>query len=336
MDNQRNPHDVLSRSRTYRILAVDDQEDILGILRSMLEMEGYEIVTAESGEKALAAFEKQVPDLVLADLQMPGMGGIELLERIRRYPEGGLLQVIVVTGSEDIAETLAALAAGADEIIRKPFKLDELQIRIRNALIHKALVDRLDRAENIIFTLAGMVEARDCETGDHCERLAGYCRRFAEILNLDPRDTEALHTGSFLHDIGKIAIPDAILLAPRALEPDEWDVMKTHPVRGASLCSGLKAAETALPIIRSHHERWDGSGYPDGLQGDAIPRAARIFQIVDIFDALTSPRPYKEALSTGEALAIMDREDAGGLYEPGLLDAWKESVERLPAHTAAG
>jgi len=326
MKDAQNANDSSNQNSGYRILAIDDQEEILAILKGMLQTDNYNIITAASGEEALELFQEQTPDLILTDLEMPGMGGVKLLEEIRRHPEGKLLQLIVVTGSEDTSRTMAALDAGADEIIRKPFKLDELQIRVRNALAHKSLIDQLDSAENVVFSLAKMVEARDCETGDHCDRLGNYCRSFSDALKLDQPARETLFTGSYLHDIGKIAIPDAILLAARPLEDNEWKVMRSHPAKGESLCAGLHAARAALPIIRSHHEKWNGSGYPDGLKGEEIPRAARIFQIVDIFDALTSARPYKKALSIEEAMAIMERENSKGLYEPGLLDAWKELI----------
>jgi putative two-component system response regulator len=308
---------------------VDDQEDILAIISGALRRPGWNLTTAARAEDALEIFEREPPDLVLLDLQMPGMGGIELLRRIRQHPDGGLLRVIVVTGAGDPALTMEALDAGADEILRKPFDIAELRVRVRNALDQKRLIDQLDRAENVIFALAKMVEARDGGTGDHCDRLAEACERFGQKLDLESAEIEALRRGAFLHDIGKIAIPDAVLLAPRRLTDGEWEVMKTHTVRGESICRGLHAAEAALPVVRSHHERWDGSGYPDGLAREHIPRLARIFHIVDVFDALTSKRPYKEPFSTEKAIDIMREEEQKDWYEPGLLDEWVDTVGGL-------
>jgi putative two-component system response regulator len=316
--------------RHWKVLAVDDEPQNLELIRECLGAEGYDLQTVGTGEAALEILERDPPDVVLADLMLPGISGVELIHRIRQHEAGRLLNVIVMTASRDHGLLLEAFSAGANEMLAKPFDVMELRVRVRTALAQKRLLDHLEDAESVFFALARAVEAKDGTTGDHCDRLCVYAVHLGKTLKLSYEDLESLRRGAILHDIGKVAIPDDILLAPRRLKPEEWEVMKTHVTRGAELCKHLRTARTTLPIIRHHHERWDGSGYPDGLRGEAIPKLARVFQTVDIFDALTSKRPYKAAATVTAAIKQMQVEQEKSLLEPGMVDAWLQTLQREP------
>ncbi len=316
--------------RTWKVLAVDDEPQNLELIRECLGSEGYHLRTVGTAEEALEVLETDPPDVVLADLMLPGMSGVDLVHRIRQHEEGRLLNVIVMTASRDQNLLLEAFSSGANEMLAKPFDVMELRVRVRNALAQKRLLDHLEDAESVFFALARAVEAKDGTTGDHCDRLCVYAVHLGKTLKLGYEDLDTLRRGAILHDIGKVAIPDDILLAPRRLSPQEWEVMKTHVTRGADLCKHLRTARSTLPIIRHHHERWDGSGYPDGLQGEKIPRLARVFQTVDVFDALTSRRPYKGPLTVTAAIKLMQTEQDKSLSEPGMVDAWVETLQREP------
>jgi len=316
--------------RSWKVLAVDDEPQNLELIRECLGTEGYQIRTVGTAEEALEILAADPPDVVLADLMLPGMSGVELVHRIRQHEDGRLLNIIIMTASRDHGLLIEAFSAGANEMLAKPFDVMELRVRVRSALSQKRLLDHLEDAESVFFALARAVEAKDGTTGDHCDRLCVYAVHLGKTLKMGYEDLDTLRRGAILHDIGKVAIPDEILLTPRRLTPKEWDVMKTHVTKGADLCKHLRTARATLPIIRHHHERWDGSGYPDGLKGEAIPRLARVFQIVDVFDALTSRRPYKEPLTVTAAIKLMQAEQEKQLMEPGLVDAWLSTLQREP------
>jgi putative two-component system response regulator len=318
------------RKRQWKVLAVDGEPQNLDLIRQGVGQEGCIVRTASSGEAAIEILDADPPDVILADLMLPGLSGVELLHRIRQHPAGRLLTVIVMTASRDTSLLHEALAAGANEMLAKPFDLTELQIRVRSALAQKRLLDHLEDAEAILFALARTVEAKDPTTGDHCDRLCVYAVHLGKTLKLDYEDLETLRRGAILHDIGKVAIPDEVLLAPRKLSTEEWAIMKRHPVKGAELCQHLRTARTTIPIVRHHHERWDGTGYPDGLSGESIPRLARVFQVVDIFDALTSRRPYKDPMTITSAIKQMESETANGKMEAPMLEAWMKTLQREP------
>ena len=317
----------------FRVLIVDDMATNRLVARSVLARYGYEVEEAESGEKALSMLAERQYDSVLMDIMMPGMDGFEACHKIRTELELTLLPVIMLTslsGPDDVARSMAV---GANDFIHKPFNATELLARVNAAVTHKRLTDRLDDTESVLFALARMVEAKDLTTGDHCDRLAHRSIMFGKHLGCKSEELEALRRGGVLHDIGKLGIPDAILLKPGALDDEEWVVMRRHPEIGARLCSSLKTMQMTTDIISCHHARWNGSGYPKGLKGEDIPLLARIFQLVDVFDALTSDRPYKKALSTEKAIEIMQQECAKGFWDPELLGQFiallRESAEVL-------
>jgi len=266
---------------------------------------------------------------------MPGLSGDEVCRRIRGAARTALLPVIMVTGDGHASNLEESLAAGASDFVRKPYDPAELRARVRAAVRLKRKTDQLDNAESLLFALARTVEARDTCTGDHCTRLAHAAVMFGRALGLEEPDLGALRRGGVVHDIGKLAIPDRILLKPGKLDETEWRTMRTHTVIGARICAGLKSMERTLPIIRHHHERWDGSGYPEGLAGEQIPLLARVFQIADIYDALRSERPYKRPLSGAQVVEILEDETRKGWRDPELMATFLDLVQRCEGDFAS-
>src|SRR5438093_75346 len=282
------------------ILVVEDELDVREMLRDQLVELGYAVRMAASAEAALRDVEVAAPDLVLTDVHMKGISGVELCKRLKADPRFALTPIVILTAVTDLDARVAGLAAGADDFFGKPFELSELSTRVGALLRVKTLLDQLERAEGVIVTLGATIEARDLYTSGHCERLATYGVALGRALNVPEPLIRALHLGGYLHDLGKIAVPDTVLLKPGALTPSELAQIQRHPSIGADLVRGLHTLDDVRPIIRHHHERWDGSGYPDGLQAEGIPLGARIMAVVDVFDALHTARPYKAALSTAD------------------------------------
>ncbi len=310
-----------------RILVVDDHPSNRMTAVALLSMEGYTVVEAESGAIALEIISNAAPDLILLDVMMPGMDGFEVCRRLKQDEQTRLIPVIFVTALDDRRARLKGIEAGGDDFLTKPFDQLELSARVRSLVRQKRLNEDLDHAEQVLFSIARTVESRDPNTGDHCQRLVEYGRAFGEYLGLSRSEIRDLTWGGYLHDIGKVGIPDAILLKSGRFTPDEWEIMKQHVVIGEQICKPLRTMRGVVPIIRHHHERWDGSGYPDGLKGNEIPLLAQVFQIIDIYDALTSERPYKQALSSAEAIAILEEETAKGWRNPDLVAKFKQFVE---------
>jgi putative two-component system response regulator len=241
-----------------------------------------------------------------------------------------MLPVIMVTGFGGHDDLAVSLHEGANDFIRKPYHPMELMARVDSAVHHKRLTDQLDSAESVLFALARMVEAKDEYTGDHCTRLAHNAVVFGEALGLGSHELMALRRAGVLHDIGKLGIPESILKKRGPLDAAEWDIMRQHTCIGAALCEPLKSMRLTAPIVRHHHEHWDGSGYPHGLAGEAIPLLARVFQIVDIFDALSFPRPYKPALPVQQVITILVEENARGWRDPALMPVFLELLAERP------
>jgi len=305
-----------------RILIVDDSPDNVRLLLAQLEPLGVDLLTASNGREALQQVSASPPDLILLDIVMPEMNGLTVCEQLKSDPRTRLIPIVILTGLHGEQEKLRAIEAGADDFLNKPFSRAELLARARALLRLKRYTDDLEHAESTLLTLASAVESRDPNTGDHCGRLARMAVRLGEQLRLPEDSLCALRRGGFLHDIGKVAIPDAILLKPARLTEEEWAVMRRHPLIGEDICCLLRSLAAVLPIIRSHHERFDGSGYPDGLRGQAIPLLARILQLVDIYDALRTVRPYKAAMAPGDACQQMRREAEQGWLDPTLLETF--------------
>jgi putative two-component system response regulator len=304
------------------VLVVDDHEPTLVGLRELLETAGYSVVTERNGLDGLRAAARQRPDVVLLDVVMPGMSGVDICRELKQQTSTSLTPVVLISGSRDRGARVAGIENGADDFLSKPIDADELRARVRSLIRVKRLTDALESAETLMLTLGNIVEARDPCTQGHCERLATYASALGARLGLDQQDLDALYRGAFLHDIGKVAVPDRVLLKPTRLDPEEYELMKRHPQTGDSLCAALRSLERVRPIVRHHHERWDGSGYPDGLAGDDIPLLAQIVSVVDVFDALTTDRPYRKALSTAAAYETLITEAEAGWRQGKLVNAF--------------
>jgi cyclic di-GMP phosphodiesterase len=311
------------------ILVVDDEPDVREMLNDQLAHLGYCVRTAASAEAALRDVEVVAPDLVLTDVHMHGMSGVELCRQLKADARFGLMPVVILTARTDLDARVAGLAAGADDFFGKPFELSELSTRVAALLRVKTLLDQLERAEGVIVTLGSTIEARDHYTAGHCERLAAYASALGAALGVPERLRRALHLAGYLHDLGKIAVPDTVLLKPGTLSPEELGQIRRHPGVGADLVRGLHTLDDVRPIIRHHHERWDGSGYPDGLNGEGIPLGARIMAVVDVFDALHTARPYKAALPAAESLAILKAECDAGAWDPRVVARFVEIIGDL-------
>ena len=293
IDSPDQPADAPSLPGGRRVLVIDDDETITSLYSRIFSKDGYAVTVAHDGASALGVFAKVAPDVVILDVDLPGCGGLELCRRLKRESTSRLTPIVLVSGFAGREERLEGLAAGADEFFAKPADTEELLVRTRALVRLKRYTDDLDSAASIIETLAVMIEARDGNTEGHCYRMANYATALGRRLRLEGDDLQALHRGGFLHDIGMLAIPDPVLRKSGPLEPEEYDLIKSHTLIGDSLCSNLRSLQAVRPIVRHHHERLDGSGYPDGLKGDAVPVLAQIMGITDVFDALTTNRPYQ-------------------------------------------
>jgi len=310
--------------RRSRVLVVDDHESIRMLFQRLLTVDGHEVFSAEDGAAALEAVARHQPDVILLDVAMPTIDGLEVCRRLKSDVATRLTPVVLVTGQAGLSDRLRGLEAGADEILEKPVHPNELRARVRSLLRVKYLIDALDSAEAAFMALALTIEARDPMTNGHCERLAKHAVRLGRALGVCDEDLDALHRGAYLHDLGKVGVPDHVLLKEGPLTRDEFDVMKQHPVIGDNLCAPLQSLKRVRPIIRSHHERLDGSGYPDGLRGDAIPLLAQIVGVVDVFDALTSRRPYRGPLTPQDAARHLLEEVEQGRMSRKYVDAFLE------------
>ncbi len=310
------------------ILVVEDEPHIREVLSGLLGALGYRLLMAASAEQALDALNVVSPDLVLTDVHLGAMSGIELCARLKADPRYELMPVVILTAVGDLEARVAGLAAGADDFFTKPVEFVELRTRLAALLRVKMLLGQLERAEAVITTLALTIEARDPYTLGHCDRLSRYAVALGEALGLDHEMLRALRLGGYLHDLGKIAVPDGILLKPGPLDPVEQERIRAHPGAGSDLVLGLRSMELVRPIMRHHHEKWDGSGYPDGLKGAAIPLGARIISVVDVFDALHTERPYKAALPRSEAVSLLIRETDAGYWDPKVVETFLEILRQ--------
>lgn len=309
-----------------RLLIVDDNPGNIELLRSQLKPCNYNLDFALDGEDALDKIYKLPPDLILLDLMMPRISGFEICQRIKNDKRTQFIPIIVITALQEPSDKIKAIEFGADDFLVRPINRLELTTRIKSLLRMKALHDDLDTSENILFSLAGALEAKDFYTHGHSERVSELAVKIGKKLSLSERDLDAMRKGALLHDIGKIGIKESILLKPGKLTDEEMSHIRTHPARGFDICSPLKSLEPCLPIIRSHHERMDGQGYPDSLKGNEIPRVARITAVADAYDAMTTDRPYRSGMKKAEALAIFKNEMASGQWDPECVKAMLEVV----------
>lgn len=310
-----------------RILVVDDNEMNVELVADNLTPEGYEVERAYSGEEALEKIAARSFDLVLLDVMMPGLSGYEVCERLKQDPRTRLLPVVMVTALERREDRIRGIAAGADDFIHKPFDRSELLIRVKSCLRIKRLTDDLETAESILVTLGNAIDAKDAYTEGHAERVAHYSVAIGKQLGLPYESLRRLRIGGVLHDIGKIGIPEAILNKAGPLTPEEFEIMKRHPVIGETICKPLKSLRDILPIIRNHHERPNGSGYPDGMRGEEIPLEARIVCLSDVYDALATTRSYKRAFPRERCIEMIREDTARGLFDVRVVEAFVSYLE---------
>jgi len=344
-------------TESAKILIVDDEPHNILLLKRHLTLMGHEVISAENAVLALDMLDRTI-DLVLSDVMMPEMNGFEFVRAIRGNTETQDIPVIMVTTLSEKNDRLRAVEAGANDFITKPVDALELQVRVGSMLRLKAKQDEIQRFESelnqmvedrtrelrlalkrmkkshqdTIVYLAAAAEYKDEETGAHIQRMSNYCAVIAQGLGLDEEEVELILKSSPMHDLGKIGIPDNILLKPGKLDPDEWEIMKTHTEIGAEILGAGDSdyVNMGAIIALSHHEKWDGSGYPSGLSGEDIPMAGRICAVADVFDALTSKRPYKEAFSTEKALGIMAK-GRGSHFDPEVYDVFLERLDQILA-----
>jgi putative two-component system response regulator len=307
-------------TRPATVLVVDDYESNLSGLRGCLQRDQYTVMTTTNGTDAIRIAKDALPDTVLLDVVMPGMSGLDVCAELKQDADTRLIPIVLMSGKGDRQTRLAGLAAGADDFLDKPVDTEELRARVRSLIRFKRMTDDLESSEALVMALGRVIEARDPCTEGHCERLAQYATALGEDLGLDAGEIDTLQRGAFLHDIGKIAIPDRLLLKRSRLTAAEYEVMKRHPLIGDDLCRPIKSLEAVRPIVRHHHERLDGRGYPDRLAADRIPLVAQIVTVVDVFDALTTDRPYRRALSTATAWRTMRSEAKAGAYAIELVE----------------
>lgn len=314
------------RDTRRTLLLVDDESTNLQVLRHTLQAT-YRLLFAKDGATALELTRKDRPDLILLDIMMPGMSGYEVCAALKRQPDTRAIPIIFVTALSEADDEYKGLQLGAVDYITKPLNPSIVQVRVRNHLSLVRAQEVFETRLQIIRCLGAAAEYRDNETGMHIVRISHYARRLALEIGYGEEAADELLHAAPMHDVGKIGIPDAILLKPGKLDPEEWAVMRQHPTIGAQIIgehpSGL--LKTAAIIAQCHHEKWDGTGYPQGLAGEAIPHEARIVALVDVFDALTSVRPYKPAWPVERALNYI-REQSGRHFDPALVEAFMRCV----------
>jgi putative two-component system response regulator len=324
-------HFTPPRSRTPaprgRVLVVDDDLQNRKLLRVYLSSHGFAVVEADNGARAIELARIEDVDLVLLDVMMPGLNGFETCRQLKDRQETAGIPVVLVTALDDVESKVTGIEAGADDFLTKPYHFEELSARATSLIRMKRSQDGMTSMSSVLVSLAAAVEAKDRYTQGHTERTARLAVRLGERLGLSSPEIDGLRIGGSLHDIGKIGVPESILNKPGPLTDEEWKVMRTHPEIGHRICASLgRTLEIALTVIRHHHERLDGSSYPDGLAGNQIPMVARIMAVVDVYDALVTDRPYRAALTREHAVATLRAEVAGGKLDAAVVETLIEEV----------
>lgn len=309
------------------ILVVDDNRGNVELLEALLVSRGYNIFKAYNGEDALKMVEEVFPHVILLDIMMPRMDGYEVCRRLKEKNVTRFIPVVMLTALSDIGDKIKGIEAGADDFISKPFQKPELLARIKSLVRVKNLLGELEDARNVIFSLATALDFNDPYTHGHSRRVSEMAAKLAGLLGLSQQEQNNIMDAGLLHDIGKIAVDKGILHKAGALNAMEYEHVRQHPVVGEKICKPLKFAQPLLPIIRSHHERFSGAGYPDGLAGDNIPLGARIIGIVDLYDALTSVRPYRRGMPQDVALEVMKMEAGKGYWDKEILMSFVEILK---------
>ena len=303
------------------VLIVDDDAEVREVLSRFLTREGYQPVAVASGESALDAVATDAPDLILLDLVLPGMDGFEVCRRLKADPATALIPVTILTADTDAEARTRGIDAGADDFLTKPFDYFLLRARLRTQLRIKRLTDQLESTELVIFSMARWVEIKDPYTEGHLRRIAGFSEQTARELGLSADQARIVRYAGVLHDIGKVGVRESVLRKPASLTAEEHLELRKHTEYGAAIVTPMRFAADVAPIILCHHEYWDGSGYPYGLQGEQIPLGARIISVVDAYDAMTSDRPYRRSLGSTEAVRRL-RAGSGAQWDPRVVGAF--------------
>ena len=325
----RSPFSRLREERRPSVLVVDDVLPNLELMEAVFQKAGLQVHSALGAEAALDVYTNHPIDIAVLDVMMPGINGFELCRRLKTFSEKEFIPVVLVTALNDKRNRLTGLEAGADDFISKPFDTQELLTKIRSLLKQKELHAQLDHSENIIFSLVITLEARDHYTKGHSTRVGDLANEFGAFLGFPGKDLVVLKKAGILHDIGKMGLSETILKKPAALTPKEAEEIRRHPTLGEEICRPLKSMKDILPGIRHHHERWDGSGFPDNLSGDSIPLMARILAILDTFDAMVSIRPYRGRRSIEEALLVIEKERFSGQWDPELTGVFIRMMQLM-------
>ena len=312
-----------------KILVVDDRPLSRMTAVDLLSLDGYKVLEANSDRKIFDSIVEQKPDLLLLDIMLQEADGFELCKQLKQDDRTRDLPIVLTAIEARREYRIKIIEVGADELLTKPLDRFELSAKVKNLIDRKRLNEGLDQTEQVLFSIAKAVESRSSDRGSSCARVADLVRMFGQYLELNKKDIDDLVFAAHLHDIGTIAIPDSIVLKAGKLTPDEQELIRQHVLIGEKICQPLRNRKGVLPIIRNHHERWDGTGYPDGLSAKQIPYLAQIFQIIDIYDALISDRPHKKAYSPDEAIAIITEETAKGWRNPQLVTAFTSFVRSL-------
>jgi putative two-component system response regulator len=315
-------------AKQARILLVDDLPENREILAGLLEPEGHMIELAVDGQDAVERALANPPDLILMDVNMPRMTGFEACRLLKNDERTHLVPIVIVTGLMERQDRVEGIEAGCDDFLTKPVDNEQLMARTRNLLRTKALVDELERTENVLVSLATALEAKDTYTSGHSERVASYAEALGGAVGLGWIERRNLKRAGLLHDIGKIGIPVGYLQKPGPLTLAEYETVKKHPSIGYEICKPLRTMAPLLSLIRGHHERLDGRGYPDALKADQIPLPLRCLTASDVYDALTSDRAYRKAMSRVDALRVMREEASVGMWDLTIVDTLGETVER--------
>jgi putative two-component system response regulator len=309
-----------------RVLVVEDDLANRVLLSRLLQRGGYDVTAVSDGAAALDEVLQSDAQVVLLDVGLPGIDGLEVCRRLRAQPATRMIPIILLTGRSSAEDMIEGLDAGADDFVAKPYEINVLLARIRSSLRLRAALAEMEAAHGVVAALANAVEAKDVTTESHCQRLAGYAGRLAQAIGIEGPDLRAVTYGALLHDVGKIGIAESILTKPGPLTDAEWAEMRRHPEIGEQICAPLASSRLFIPIVRGHHERWDGHGYPDGLSGDGIPLGARIVGLVDAFDAMVNDRPYRTSRTAAEAIAEL-RACEARQFDPELVPVFVDMIE---------
>jgi len=320
------PLRLMKEERMPSVLVVDDLEANLELMEAVFQREGYAVHMALGADPALEICNNYAIDIAILDVMMPGINGFELCRKLKSQTDKYFFPVILLTALNDKKSRITGIESGADDFISKPFDVLELLTKVRSLLKLKELHEELDHSENIIFSLVIAMEASDYYTKGHSTRVGDLAKDFGSFLGFPEKELQTLKKAGVLHDIGKIGFSEQILRKPNKLTEEETNIIRKHPLIGESICRPLLSMQNVLPAIRSHHERWDGTGYPDALRGDEIPLIARILGILDSYDAMISIRPYRDKRTVEHVLSIIEKEQYDGQWDPELTGLFLQMI----------